>query len=189
MLTVAAVFLFIGSMTQMAFAESGIMLVLGALAASMLPFRLMGGNALWRWKKPAGIASAAVGLVPYTLFLYGMLPYNTVYIMGVVGFVVFASIMIADIFIVKGEEKKTTAVPATPAPASPNPAATAAPAAAPSAGAVTPAPEAPAAGSAPAIAPIAPTAQVAVSPDPAAQAASNDNAPPAAPEKQPEKQT
>ncbi len=95
-LALAGLFLSIGLVGRMAFAEAGVTLTLGVLAVTMLPFPLLGGHNIWKWNRYWGVASGVAGMSLYLLFQLGFMGPNAVLVLAAFGLVAFILILAAD---------------------------------------------------------------------------------------------
>jgi len=81
----AGIFLALGLLTQLSFAEAGMSLALGAVAASALPFPTMACNAIWKWSSAAGAVAGIVSFVPCVFFQSGLLPPAIIWALAAAG--------------------------------------------------------------------------------------------------------
>lgn len=98
-LALSGLFVMIGLLTRMSFAETGVTLTLGVLAVTMLPFPLMGGYAVWKWNRIAGGASGVVGMTPYILFQLGLLSPTGIVTLATLGILAFAWFLVGELWL------------------------------------------------------------------------------------------
>ncbi len=98
-LALAGLFMVIGLLGRMSFGEAGVTLTLGVLAVTMLPFPMLGGHTIWKWNRNAGIVSGISGMVLYLLFQLGFMSPTAVLILGIIGFILFIGILLADLWL------------------------------------------------------------------------------------------
>ena len=103
----SGLFVMIGLLTRMSFAETGVTLTFGVLAVMMLPFPLMGGNAIWKWNRIAGVASGVFGMTMYLLFQFGLLSPTTVVTIATVGLLVFMGFLVLELWLAERERMRT----------------------------------------------------------------------------------
>ena len=102
-LALSGLFVMIGLLTRMSFAEIGVTLTLGVLAVMMLPFPLMAGNAIWKWNRIVGAASGVVGMMPYVLFQLGLLSPTAIVTLATFGLLAFLGFLIGELWLVERE--------------------------------------------------------------------------------------
>lgn len=107
----AGIFLALGLLTQLSFAEAGISLALGAVAVSALPFPTLVGNAIWKWSRAAGAVAGIVGFVPYVFFQSGLLPAAVIWALAAAGAGAFLAAVVETVL-------RTRRPTPSPAPAS-----------------------------------------------------------------------
>lgn len=105
-LALSGLFVMIGLVTKMSFAEVGVTLTLGVLAVMMLPFPLMAGNAIWKWNKSVGVASGIIGMTPYILFQLGHLGPTAVVTLATFGLLAFIGFLIGELWLAERERMR-----------------------------------------------------------------------------------
>lgn len=98
-LSLTGIFVVIGLLTKMSFAETGVTLTLGAVAVSMLPFPFMGGHNIWKWNRITGVASGLFGMIPYILFQLGYISPSGIVALATVGMLTFAAFLVGELWL------------------------------------------------------------------------------------------
>ena len=105
-LALSGVFVVIGLLTRMSFAETGVTLTLGVLAVTMLPFPLMGGHAVWQWNRVAGVASGVAGMGLYMLFQLGQLSPTGIVTLATIGLIGFGGFLIGELWLLERDRMR-----------------------------------------------------------------------------------